>query len=156
MMDTALTWYQTSALASAVGSSVTITAVLSALHALGFTFIMGGALFANLGLLGVLFPTRPVREVAIPGSRLIALGLAISLPTGLLLFGPRAVAAAHNTTFQLKMLLIVAASAVQFALQRNALRRAGDRPEPLRALGGTGLVLWVGLALTACAFILFE
>ena len=81
-MDTALSWYQNTALASTVGSSPTITAVLSALHALGFTCIMGGALFANLGRLGVLFPARPVRELTLPGSRLIALGLAISLPTG--------------------------------------------------------------------------
>jgi len=100
-MDAALTWYQGSVLASAVGNSPTITAMLSALHALGFTFIMGGALFANLGKLGVLFPSRPVQEVAGPGSRLIALGLVLSLPTGLLLFGPRALNTAHNPTFQL-------------------------------------------------------
>src|SRR5687767_10431068 len=123
-MDTALSWYQNTALASTVGGSPTITAVLSALHALGFTFIMGG----------VLFPARPVRELTLPGSTLIALGLAISLPTGLLLVGPRAVAAAHNSTFQLKMLLILAASAVQFGLLRR----------DARAVGAVGLVLWLG------------
>ena len=146
MMDAALTWYQNSAVASAVGNSPTVTAVLSAFHALGFTFIMGGALFANLGKLGVLFPSRPVHEVAGPGSRLIALGLVLSLPTGLLLFGPRALVAAHNSTFQLKLLLIIIASAVQFGLLRRGTR----------AVGALGLALWVGLALTACAFILLE
>ena len=145
-MDAALTWYQSSALASAVGDSPTITAVLSAFHALGFTFIMGGALFANLGKLGVLFPSRPAHDTAVPGSRLIALGLGLSIPTGLLLFGPKAVGAAHNSTFQLKLLLILAASAVQFGL----LRRDS------RAIGGLGLLLWISLALTACAFILLE
>ena len=145
-MDAALTWYQNSAVASAVGNSPIITSVLSAFHALGFTFIMGGALFANLGKLGALFPARPVQEVAGPGSRLIALGLVISLPTGLLLFGPKAVAAGHNSTFQLKILLILAASAVQFGLLRR----------DTRAVGALGLALWVGLALTACAFILLE
>lgn len=145
-METALTWYQNSAVASAVGNSPTITAVLSAFHALGFTFVMGGALFANLGKLGALFPSRPVREVTGPGSRLIALGLALSLPTGLLLFGPKAVTAGHNSTFQLKLLLILAASAVQFGLLRRNTR----------AVGALGLSLWIGLALTACAFILLE
>jgi len=145
-MDTALTWYQNSAVASAVGNSPTVTAILSAFHALGFTFIMGGALFANLGKLGVLFPSHPVHEVAGPGSRLIALGLVLSLPTGLLLFGPRALVAAHNSTFQLKLLLIVVASAVQFGLLRRGTR----------AVGALGLALWVSLALTACAFILLE
>jgi hypothetical protein len=145
-MDSALTWYQSSALASAVGGSATITAVLSAVHALGFTFIMGGALFANLGALRVLFPARPVHELSVPGSRLIALGLALSIPTGLLLVGPRVVSAAHNSTFQLKLLLIVVASAVQFGLIRRGTR----------AVGAAGLLLWGALALTACAFILLE
>jgi hypothetical protein len=145
-MDAALTWYQNSALASAVGNSPTITAVLSAFHALGFTFIMGGALFANLGTLRVLFPSRPVGETAGPGSGLIALGLVLSVPTGILLFGPRAVNAAHNSTFQLKLLLILAASAVQFGLLRRGTR----------AVGALGLTLWIALALTACAFILLE
>jgi hypothetical protein len=146
-MDAALTWYQSSAVASAVGDSPTITAVLSAFHALGFTFIMGGALFANLGALGVLFPARPAADTTGPGSRLVALGLALSVPTGILLFGPRAVAAGHNSTFQLKLLLIVAAAAVQFAL----VRRRGTR-----GVGALGLLLWISLALTACAFILLE
>jgi hypothetical protein len=144
--DTILSWYQSSAVASAVGSSPTMTAVLSAIHALGFTFIMGGALFANLGRLGVLFPARPARDTVAPGSTLIAFGLALSLPTGLLLVGPRATAAAHNTFFQLKMLLLVTAAGVQFGL----LRRDS------RAIGAIGLVLWLGLAAAACAFILLE
>jgi hypothetical protein len=145
-MDAALAWYQSSAVASTVGSSPTITAVLSAFHALGFTFIMGGALFANLGRLGVLFPARLVRETTGPGSKLIALGLVLSLPTGLLLFGPRATAAGHNTFFQLKMLLLVTAAAVQFGL----LRRDS------RGIGAASLALWLGLAASACAFILLE
>jgi len=145
-MDAALTWYQSSAVASAVGNSPTITAVISACHALGFTFVMGGALFSNLGKLGVLFPSRPARDMSVPGSRLIALGLAISLPTGVLLFGPRATVAAHNTFFELKMLLLLTAAAVQFGL----LRRES------RAIGAAGLALWLGLAASACAFILLE
>lgn len=145
-MDAALFWYQNSALASTVGGSPTLTAMLSALHALGFTFIMGGALFANLGRLGVLFPGRPVREMAVPGSKLIVVGLTLSLPTGVLLFGPRATAAGHNTYFAIKMLLLVTAAAVQFGL----LRRES------RAIGAASLLLWVGLAAAACAFILLE
>jgi hypothetical protein len=145
-MDTVLSWYQGSAVASAVGSSPTMTAVLSAIHALGFTFIMSGALFSNLGRLGVLFPARPARDTVAPGSTLIAFGLALSLPTGLLLVGPRATVAAHTTFFQLKMLLLLTAASVQFGL----LRRES------RAVGAIGLVLWLGLAAAACAFILLE
>ena len=146
MMDTALSWYQNTALASTVGSSPTLTAMLSALHALGFTFMMGGALFANLGRLGVLFPARPVRELTLPGSKLIALGLAFSLPTGCCSSRPRATAAGHNTFFGLKMLFLLTAAAVQFGLLRR----------DTRAIGAAGLALWLGLAAAACAFILLE
>jgi len=145
-MDGILAWLQATTLAGTVRESIGLTSALSALHALGFTCIMGGALFANLGRLGVLFPARPVRELTVPGSRLIALGLTISLPTGLLLFAPRAAIAGHNTFFQLKMLLLVTAAAVQFGLLRRETR----------AIGAAGLALWLGLAAAACAFILFE
>ena len=146
-MDAAISWFQSSTLASTVGNSPTLTAVLSALHALGFTFIVGGALFSNLGRLRVLFPpATPVRDVTVPGSKLIALGLCISLPTGLALVAPRAAAAAANSTFQLKMLLILAASTVQFGLLRRETR----------VVGAAALLLWLGLAAAACAFILFE
>jgi len=145
-MDSALAWLQATTLAGTVRESIGLTSALSALHALGFTCIMGGALFANLGRLGVLFPSRPAHELVVPGSRLIALGLAINLPTGLLLFAPRATIAGHNTFFELKMLLLLTAAAVQFGL----LRRDS------RALGAAGLALWLGLASAAGAFILLE
>ena len=141
-----MAWLQSPVVAEAVRDSVHLTSTLSALHALGFTCIMGGALFANLGLLGVLFPTRPAGEMTAPGSKLIALGLVISLPTGLMLVAPRAVTASHNPFFELKMLLLVTAAIVQFGLQRRASR----------AMGAVGLTVWGSLALAACAFILLE
>jgi len=63
-----------------------LTGALSSVHVIGFTLVTGGALVANLNLLGVLFPGRPPIEVTRPASRGIAAGLAISALTGLLLF----------------------------------------------------------------------
>ena len=61
---------------------------------------------ANLNLLGVLFPGRPPIEVTRPASRGIALGVAISVLTGVFLFAPRATVASVNWIFQLKMALL--------------------------------------------------
>ncbi|HEV8397152.1 MAG TPA: hypothetical protein VGQ37_22875 [Vicinamibacterales bacterium] len=145
-MDGILTWLEATTVAGTVRESIGLTSALSALHALGFTCIMGGALFANLGRLGVLFPGRPVRELTVPGSRLIALGLMVSVPSGVLLFAPRAMVAGHNTFFELKMGLLLTAAAVQFGLLRRETR----------AIGAASLLLWIGLAAAACAFILLE
>ena len=133
-----------------------LTASLSAFHLLGFTLVTGSALFANLRLLGALFPERPVVEITATAGRGIAGGLIVSIATGLLSFAPRALSASANSTFRLKMVLLVAAAAFQFAAHRTVARRLGSSTRRLRAIGGMGLVLWLGLALTACAFILLE
>lgn len=153
-MNEMLKWLEASPVAAAVGNSIEATAVLSAAHALGFTLVMGSALLANLRLLGVVLPLRSALEVVVPAHRGIATGLAVSIPTGLLLFAPRATVASANGTFRLKMLLLVAAAALQFLLAAPAVRRG--RLGWLRPIGAVGVSLWAALAVTACAFILFE
>jgi hypothetical protein len=154
-MNSFLEWLQVTSVATTVRDSLLLTGGLSAVHLLGFTLATGGALVANLRLLGALFPQRPVAEVSRPASRGIAAGLALSVATGLLLFAPRAVAASANSTFQVKMLLLVGAATFHFMSHRVA-RRPFARPGLLRAMGGVGLALWVGLALAGNAFILLE
>jgi hypothetical protein len=149
-------WLQTTPLATSVAESLLITAWLSAIHLIGFTLIMGGALVANLRLFGVLLPQRAVLEIAGPASRVIALGLAVSIVTGLLLFSGRAATVIANGTFQLKMLLLVAAVLFHFTLHARLARRPEAGTRALRATAAFGLSLWIGLALAACAFILFE
>ena len=84
----------------------------------------------------------------------IAGGLLLSATTGVLLFAPRAISAGHNPRFQLKMVLLVAAAACQFAMIRRVAR--ADASAPPRTVGAIALGLWVWLAVTACAFILLE
>jgi hypothetical protein len=147
---------EASALAARVRDSLVLTAGLSAVHVIGFTLIMGGALLSNLRLVGAIFRDRPIAEVVLPGTTAIFLGLAISVPTGALLFSARATAAAANSTFQLKMLLIVLAVTGQTLLIRPTARHSAISRAKSVALGGVGLSLWVALALTACAYILLE
>lgn len=146
---------QSSVFARAVAESRWATAILSSVHLVGFTAVLGSALLANLRLAGVLLPDRPLAEIAQPTRRGLAVGLALSMVTGFVMFAPRAADAGRNSTFQLKMLLLVAAVIHYVATQRTIASRLPG-PAAARVLGAAGVVLWVGLALAGCAFILFE
>lgn len=152
----ALAWLETTAVAQSIGASLYLTASLSAVHLLGFTLIMGGALAVNLRLVGALLPGSPLRDISRTASRAILLGLAISLTTGLLLFSPRAVGTALNSTFQLKVLLVVVATALHFTVVHRPGRRLGTSLPLQRAIGAIGVSVWLALAVVACWFILFE
>lgn len=148
-------WLEATRVAMTVRDSLMLTGALSAVHLVGFTLTTGGALVANLNLLGVLFHDRPPIEVTRPASRGIALGLAISALTGALLFAPRATVASVNGIFQVKMLLLV--GAVLFhALVHQRVARSSVSASARRGAGAVGLLLWTGLALAGCAFILLE
>lgn len=155
-MGSALTWLEASDLAATVRGSLMLTAALSALHAIGFTLVMGSSLMVNLRRSGLLLCAIPLATVVRPAHRGLAAGLAVSVSTGVLLFAPRASTTLANSTFQLKMLLLVSAVGMQWFL---AVRDGAMTPPSARAdrlAGSVGLALWVGLALVACAFILFE
>ena len=149
-------WLEATSVARAVAESLTLTAVLSATHVLGFTLATSGALAANLRLIGAVFWRQPLGDVLRPTSRAIAIGLAVSVGTGVLLFSARAVDASANGTFRLKMALLVLAGAFQFVIGRTLGRGTGGGVPYARALGALGLLLWAGLAAAACAFILLE
>ena len=155
-MTSFLEWVQVTGIATTVRESLLLTGALSAVHLLGFTLVTGGAFVSNLRLVGALFPQRPVVEVSGPATRGIAVGLALSVTTGLLLFAPRAIAASANSTFQLKMLLIVGAATFHVTLHRWVARQPRAAPGLLRLIGAVGLALWLGLALAGCAYILLE
>ena len=150
-----------------VRDSLMLTGALSSMHLLGFTLVTGGALIANLNLLGVLFRGRPPIEVTRPASRGIAIGLAISVVTGVFLFAPRATVASVNWIFQLKMALLASAVLFHVFAHRRVVRTSRDNhvsgadatswfPSVQRGTALVGLLLWTGLALAGCAFILLE
>ena len=153
---TVFEWVEATGVAHAVRDSLMLTASLSAFHLLGFTLITGGALLTNLRFIGVLLAKQPLNDVTRPATRGIAMGLAISVTTGALLFSTRATAAAENRIFQVKMSLLVAAAIFHFAVQRRLAIAAGPERGVVRASGVLGLGIWLGLALAGCAFILLE
>lgn len=154
-MTSFFVWLEGTRMAITVRDSLMLTGALSAVHLVGFTLTTGGALVANLNLLGMLFPDRPPIEVSRPATRGIALGLTISALTGVLLFAPRATVASVNGIFQMKMLLLMAAVLFHALVHKRA---AGSNvsASARRGTGAIGLLLWTGLALAGCAYILLE
>jgi hypothetical protein len=145
---------QSSWLARAIGESQVALASLSAVHLVGFTAAMGGAVVSSLRLLGAMFRDVPSIEVAGPAVRVVKAGLLVSVLTGALLFAPRAASAASNPTFRTKLLLLLLATMVQFLIHERTARSRSV--VAARLVGGIGLALWVGVALAGCAFILLE
>ena len=149
-------WIQATRVATTIGGSTSLTGVLSAIHLLGMTLIVGGALVSSLRMLGIILTDRPMSDVTPAPVRGMLVGLTISVASGLLLFSPRASTAVENSFFQVKMLLLCAAVAFHFAVYRGVSRRSDGNPSTVKLTGGLGLILWFGVAAAGCAFILLE
>jgi len=132
-----------------------VTGILSGLHLIGMTLVVGAVLVSALRLMGVVLPHEPVGEVTRAARRGIVLGLALSVTTGLLLLSPRIVATSSNYIFQVKMLILGTAAAFHFAIYQGAARGTSRRVPPAVA-GALGLTLWFGVVLAGCAFLLIE
>ena len=108
---------------------------------------------SNLRLLGALLPTDELLTITRAAARGIAVGLLISVSSGVLMFLARASAASANPTFRVKMLLLVAAAMFQFTGHRWACSHVRGRAS-LRIVGAVGLFLWVGVAAAGAYYIL--
>jgi Family of unknown function (DUF6644) len=147
---------EASGIATTIGTSVLLTGVLSGLHLIGLTLLVGAVIVSTLRLFGVVLAGQPVAEVTVAARRAIVLALGVNVTTGLLLLSPRISTASQNYIFQLKMLLLGAAAVFHFACYRGvASGRIGTRLSP-RGAGAIGLMLWSGVVLAGCAFILIE
>lgn len=155
-LDSLGSWLEATTVAQTVGSSMWMVASLSAIHVLGYALVMGGALVGNLRLVGLVVPAVPVNEIVAPATRGIACGLVLSIVTGILLVSWKAVAAFGNDIFRIKMLLLLVAALLHFLWQARVARNASADGGALRLAGAAGLLVWLGLALAAAAYILFE
>ena len=151
-----LAWIQTTRIAATIGDSTLLTGFLSGIHLLGLTWLVGAALVSSLRMAGLILTDRPLRDVTSGPGRGMIMGLAISVTSGLLLFSPRATVAAANSFFQVKMLLLGAAVLFHFAVYRGISRRTDAESSAVKLTGGVGFILWFGVAVAGCAFILFE
>jgi uncharacterized protein DUF6644 len=146
---------EASAIATAIGASTVATASLSGLHLIGLTLLVGSMLVSSTRVAGILFYDQPVAEVTRAARRGTLVGLALSVSTGMLLVAPRLVAAADNGVFRIKMLILLTATVFHFAVYQPAAQGQRSAVPPAVA-AVVGWLLWFGVALAGCAFILLE
>lgn len=146
---------EASGIATAIRESALLTGTLSGLHLIGLTLLVGSVLVSSTRLVGMLFHDQPVGEVtrATRGGSIV--GLALSVSTGLLLVAPRIATASNDRIFRIKMLTLGAAIAFHFSVYLPAARGRRSRVSPAIA-GSVAFLLWCGVLLAGCAFILLE
>jgi hypothetical protein len=146
---------EASSLATTIRDSTILTGGLSGLHLIGLTLLVGSALVSSAALAGFVASDQPIAELTRAARRASIVGLCLSVTTGLLLVSFRLSMSTANRAFQIKMLFIVVAALFQFLVSAPAARGRRAALSPGLA-GGIAFLLWFGVALCGCAFILFE
>jgi hypothetical protein len=120
---------------------------LETIHLFGLVLLLGTIAILSLRLLGVLMPHQPAPQLARALGRYTALGLAIMLPSGVLMFIATAVRCYGNTSFWIKMCFLATALVFHFTYFKKALRSPDSQNSPVRGrLAAFGaLFLWFGV-----------
>lgn len=145
-----LVWLETTAPAAAMREGLWLYPAVEVVHILGFVLLVGAAAMFDLRLLGVAraLDIRALARFLLTWSWL---GLAVVVPSGLLLFSAHATETMANPAFQLKLALIAAAGLNVLWLHRGVLRAAdawiaGEAPpRRARVAAAASLLLWVGV-----------
>ena len=142
-----LAWLEASGLAVAMRRWLWLYPAVEIVHIAGIVMLVGAAAMFDLRLLG--FSRRlPVRGMAahlLPWARA---GLAVVVPTGLMMFVAHATEMAGNPAFRLKLVLIAAALANTAAFHRWPFRSVSrwdvqaQAPAAARLAAGASLALW--------------
>jgi hypothetical protein len=144
-----------STIAIAVRDSTVLIGTLSGLHLIGLTLLVGSVLVSSAGLGGLLANDQPIAEITRASRRASIAGLIISVSTGLLLVSFRLNMSTENRSFQLKMATLFAAAVFHFVVYAPAARGQRSLVSPA-ITGWIAFLLWFGVVLCGCSFILFE
>lgn len=151
-----LQWIENSALAVVIRQSTWLYPGLEIVHIVGIVLLVGGAFLFDFRLLGFSrqLPVADLATHVLPWSRR---GLALVIPSGLLLFITNAEALGKDPMFGLKLLLIVIAGINVAIFHRITFRspagwQSGATPTGAKAAAICSLLLW--LATITCGRLL--
>lgn len=143
-----LTAIQNSAVAHAVSkSNHMVGAGLQIVHVLGFILLLSSIVLICLRLLGLAFAQQPIARVGRDATRLIWLGLGLTVASGTLMFVSSPRLYFYNPAFELKMLLLIAAVLVQVLLLRRVCAAESPTPVLARLTVALSLAAWFGVGL---------
>jgi hypothetical protein len=139
---------QNSAVAHAVSkSNHMVAAGLQIVHVLGFILLLSSIVLISLRLLGLAFAQQSISKVGRDATRLIWIGLALTVVSGTLMFVSSPRMYYYNPAFELKMLLLIAAVLVQVLLLRRVSANDSPTPALARTTVALSLASWFGVGL---------
>lgn len=151
-----LTALQNSALGHAIGKSDHLVgAAAQIFHVLGFVVLLASLVLINLRLAGIALKSESIPQLSREPLKLIWLGLASAVTSGILMFVSAPLLYWANPAFILKLWLLAGAVLLQVTLYRHVIGQ--ETPSPLLAKSAIALslLLWfgVGVAGRAIGFI---
>ncbi len=146
-------WCEATWVSAAIRDSTWMFAVIEILHLLGLALLLGSLIVLDLRLLGWGMRRQPVAQLARELAPWIRGGLAVMLPTGLLLFFSEAMKCYASPPFAIKMTLLSLAIVSHLIIFPQALRMkdSAHLPRWSRPAACISLVLWFGVGLAGRA-----
>jgi hypothetical protein len=138
-------------LATAIRDSLYLFPVLESVHVMALSVVFGTILIVDLRLLGVASTARPFTRMSSELLRLTWGAFAVAALTGTLMFMTNARVYAGNTSFRVKMALLLLAG-INMAMFHLTAGRSVDRWDTARSAPGIGkatatvsVALWVAI-----------
>jgi hypothetical protein len=148
-IDSTLEFLAHTPLAMAISQGAMAFPMLECIHVVAIAGVVGTITIVDLRLLGYRSHRRGVRQLIADVLPYTWGAFGLALLAGALLFISNAPKYAHNTEFQMKMLLIVAAAINMALFHFTIYRRVGEwderspPPTAARIAGATSLGLWL-------------
>jgi hypothetical protein len=145
-----------SGLANSLRSSLYYFPFLESVHVMALSVVFGTIVVVDLRVLGVASRQRPFSRMSAELLRLTWGAFAVSVLTGALMFTTNARVYAHNTAFQVKMLLLLCAGLNMAAFHLTAGKAknvahwdtAPAAPGIGRLTAVLSIALWIGIIFT--------
>jgi len=141
------TWCQHTAIAEAIRSAPWPFPVIEIFHIAGMVVVFGTVLILNLRAFGFILRGEPVSQIAQDLTPLTLTGLGVQFASGSLMFIVSAMKFTENALFGIKIVLVIAAVAYHFGINRNLAISKDTQPGRLRLSAAVSLVLWAGVVL---------
>ena len=142
-----LEWCQTNALSHFMNSAKWPFPAVEICHIAGLVLIFGSMLVLNLRIFGRVLRAEPVAQVARGLAPVTKFGLVAQTLTGPVLFMNAAMRLSENTSFRLKMLLLIIALGYHFFVHLPLALEPQVDASRLRFSAAVSMLLWISMTL---------
>jgi len=144
-IDRIFDWLQATPVAVAIRENDILFPWIECIHVLAIVLVVGTIFIVDLRLLGIASRDRPMSVLLREVLPYTWTAFAVAAVTGSLLFSSNATKYAHNTFFQIKMMLLVIAAANMGIFHLIGAHKRGQGLLSVRAAGAISLLVWVGV-----------